>query len=131
MWVNWLSRPCAAGSVARCLSEDHFDAFKLGLKRLHATMSKQDQTTTGDWYQSEVESSLFFASLCSEGRSEVDAAGGAYKVIAAGARRRWERGFRRLDAVACNLALSQCQERGVDDHNTMAFLAHIAPYLTV
>ena len=31
--------------------------------------------------------------LGSKGRSKVDAAEGAYKAIAAGARRRWERGF--------------------------------------
>ena len=40
-------------------------------------------------------------------------------------------GLRRLIGIACNLVLSKRQERGVDDHNTMAFLAHIVPYLTV
>ena len=40
-------------------------------------------------------------------------------------------GLRRLIGIACNFVLSKRQERGVDDHNTMIFLAHTAPYLTV
>ena len=40
-------------------------------------------------------------------------------------------GLCRLIGIACNFVLSKRQELGVDDHNTITFLAYIAPYLTV
>ena len=100
--------PCSSVSpwCCRCVSLAHVKKLKHGpfqylslitlsvshYKRMHSTLSISCWPCL----------SYTLSYIHSKGRSKGNAAGGVYKAIAAGARRRWERGFRRLDAVTCN-----------------------------